>query len=239
MLRINTTEPLQLTQRPLELTPHKALPGMERARPDSIEENLTYRGPAKKLILQDVRRTKNAIDHVKQLPLPGEALHLVVDGRFEPCDLIPDVCRLSATKHIKSLTVTTLGLNPDNVWTIAQGMDQEQINEVSILVSHYFKSADADEYAYLKKEIEGRGGKVNGVRTHAKIMLLEMIDGECYTIEGSGNMRSCQSIEQFVITNDRALLEFHRNWIESYLDTLGDGKETHLRSNKTQKKPKT
>lgn len=220
MLRLNTPEPLTLTQRPLELTPSRPLPGMDRAIPDTIPPDLMFREPSKKQLFADARRCQNAIDHIITLPAPDECLHFIVDGRYEPCDLIPAISRLHPTHHIAQLTVTTLGLNTDNVWTIASGMDQHKIDHAEILVSHYFSSVDKTEYAYLKQEIESRGGKVSFARTHTKLMLLEMSDATCFVVEGSGNMRSSNSIEQFQLTQSRPLLEFHRSWISDYLNSL-------------------
>lgn len=203
---------------------------------DSIPGDLVHRNKAAKRSFLDARRCKNAMEQILNLPEPGESLHFIVDGLYEPCDLIPAVRRMSDPAMIKRLDATTLGLNNDNTECISRGMDQGKILEANILVSHYFKSVDKDEYAFLKDEIETkRGGRVNGMRTHCKIMLLEMTDGNCYTIEGSGNFRSCQSIEQFVMTNDRALLEFHRSWIEGYINSRGDGKDTTLKQQKARK----
>lgn len=202
---------------------------------DSIPGDLVHRNKAAKRSLVDARQCQNAIEQIINLPEPGESLHFIVDGLYEPCDLIPATRRLSDPANIRRLDITTLGLNTDNVECLANGMDQGKIGECHVLVSHYFKSADKAEYAFLKDEIEKRGGRVNGMRTHCKIILMETTDDNWYTIEGSGNLRSCQSIEQFVMTNDRALLLFHRSWIEGYINSRGDGKDTTLKQQKARK----
>jgi len=199
---------------------------------DKIPTNLMHRRKAAKRALIDARQCNNAIEQIIKLPEPGESLHFIVDGRFEPCDLIPATRRLSDPATIRRLDITTLGLNTDNVDTLARGMDAGKIGECLILVSQYFFSVDRSDYQYLLQELSARGGRVNAMRTHSKLMLMETTDGNWYTIEGSGNLRSCQSIEQFVMTNDKELLLFHRKWIEDYINTRGDGK----RANKKQRK---
>ena len=175
------------------------------------------------------RHERNAIKLIQELPAEGESLHFVVDGHFEPCDLIPVTRRLVSPKIIKRLDITTLGFNRDNVACIANGMDQCKIGQVSLVCSHYFAKAEPENFEYLQTEIGGRGGRVAGLRTHSKLILMEISDGRCFTIEGSGNLRSCKSIEQFAMTNDRPLLEFHRGWLEDYINSRGnDGKYNKL-----------
>lgn len=217
--------PRKLETGPQRVPPHQ---GTARPRVDRIPDNLKLHRKAIRRKTLDARQLRNAIQHLLQLPAPGESLHFIVDGRFEPCDLIPAVRILSDPATIRRLDVTTLGLNSDNVATIAAGLDQGKLDQCSILVSHYFKSAEPAEYEYLRSEIESRGGRVNAMRTHAKLILLEMTDGNHYTIEGSGNLRACRSIEQFVLTNDRDLLLFHRGWIDEYINSRGDGTDLNL-----------
>lgn len=218
-MTLKRTTPQKLTAQS-----HHALPAAvaKKVQVDRVPENLAHRRRAIKRELLDARQLRNAIEHVLQLPQPGESIHFIVDGKFEPCDLIPATRLLSHPAVIQRLDVTTLGLNSDNVACVARGMDQGKILSASILVSHYFQSAEPAEYEYLRSEIEGRGGRVNAARTHCKLILMEMTDGNHYTIEGSGNLRACRSIEQFVMTNDRELLEFHRAWIGDYIASRGE-----------------
>jgi len=179
--------------------------------------------------LIDGRHEKNAVELIRELPAEGESLHFVVDGRFEPCDLIPVTRKLVAPKVIARLDISTLGFNLDNVACIANGMDQGKIGQVSLICSHYFSKAERSAFEYLQNQIGGRGGRVASLRTHAKLILMEISDGRCFTIEGSGNLRSCKSIEQFVFTNDKELLLFHRKWMDDYIESRGnDGRYTKL-----------
>jgi hypothetical protein len=232
MLQIRTRQLALDEQCELALT-ERRLPTIGQdasTRRDQIAEGLLLRTKASRRSQVDARQCKHAIEQIIHLPQPGESLHFIVDGRFEPCDLIPATRRLSDPATIRRLDVTTLGLNSDNVQCIARGMDQGKIGECLILVSQYFAKVDKLDYAILQDEITKRNGRVNAVRTHSKLILMEMTDGSnWYTIEGSGNLRSCNSIEQFVMTNDRALLLFHRAWIEEYLITRTDSDKRRKR----------
>lgn len=172
---------------------------------------------AKRRSFIDARREANVIEHLINLPAPGDSLHIIIDGRFEPCDIIPATRRLSDPATIKDLTITTLGLNEDNVSTLCNGLDAGKIGSLTLIVCQYFRGTERPLFEWMKAEIESRGGRVRGLRSHCKIMLLEMTDGNCYTVEGSANLRSCRSVEQLVMTNDRSLLDFHRNWINDFI----------------------
>lgn len=207
----------------------KTLPGMPQSvkKKDGIANDLLHRRKAAQRLLIDGRHERNAIDLIRELPSESESLHFVVDGHFEPCDLIPVTRRLVSPAIISRLHITTLGFNLDNVACIANGMDQGKIGQVTLMCSHYFAKAEKTSFEYLQTEIGGRGGRVAALRTHTKLILMEISDGRFFTIEGSGNLRSCKSIEQFVFTNDRELLLFHRRWIDDYIETRGnDGKYT-------------
>jgi hypothetical protein len=220
---------LEANKRTLKTSPRTLLGLGPKATADTIQKNLTLRRKAARRAVLDARQCKNAIEQILELPKPGESLHFIVDGLFEPCDLIPATRRLSDPAVIQRLDITTLGVNNDNTSCIANGMDQGKILECSILVSQYFCRVEKGDYQFLKQELEQRGGRVNAMRTHSKLMLMELTDGNFFTVEGSGNLRSCQSIEQFVMTNDRELLLFHRAWIEEYINTREDGRESNRR----------
>lgn len=207
----------------LQVTRRRQLAVGAKLPADSIQSNLSLRRIPTKRDLLDARNIQNSIEHIIRLPKLGESLHFVVDGRFEPCDLIPATRRLSDPAAIRRLDLTTLGVNNDNTACLASGIDQGKILECNVLVSQYFFRVESPDYQYLKSEIETRGGRVHNNRVHTKLILMEMTDGtNWYTIEGSGNLRSCQSIEQFVMTNDRDLLLFHRAWIDEYIQSRGD-----------------
>lgn len=203
----------------------RTLPGIEHPagsrKIDKLPPDILKRRRAARRLLIDARHEKNALELIVTLPKPGESLHFVIDGRFEPCDLIPATRRLSHPATIATLIVTTLGFNADNVATISRGMDQGKLGAVTLICSHYFKKSDTGLYELALTEIAGRGGRVFGLRTHSKLILMETTAGDFHVIEGSGNLRSCKSIEQFCWTNDRELFEFHRKWLEDYIATTG------------------
>lgn len=182
-----------------------------------VPANLAIRRRAARRDFIDARHEKNAIEHILKLPATGDAIHIIIDGRFHPCDIIPATRRLSHPATIKRLDITTLSYNLENVNTLCRGIDQGKIGSVLLVPSVYFAKVEKPLYEHTQTELQQRGSRAVAGYVHAKLILMEMTNGDCFTVEGSGNLRSCKSIEQFAIINDRPLLEFHRGWIETYL----------------------
>ena len=51
---------------------------------------------------------------------------------------------------------------------------------------------------------------------HSKILLFDFPTA-AFVVESSANLRSCNNLEQFCLTQSRPLLEFHRQWISRML----------------------
>lgn len=182
-----------------------------------LPADLLHRRRVLRRELRDARHEKNAINLLVNLPNDGDSFHFVIDGRFHPCDLIPVTRKLSDPAIITRLDITTLSYNLTNVQSICEGIDKGKIGNVLLVPSRYFSEVEKPLLEHTRTELEKRGSRVVPGYVHAKLILMEMSDGRCFTIEGSGNLRSCKSIEQFVMSCDRSLLEFHRGWIERYL----------------------
>jgi hypothetical protein len=186
-------------------------------RQGKLPPDLLHRRRALRRELRDARHEKNALELIVELPVEGESLHFVVDGRFHPCDLIPVTRRLADPAIITRLDITTLSYNLTNVQSLCDGLDKGKIGNVLLVPSRYFSEIEKPLFAHTKTELEKRGSRIIPGYVHTKLILMEISDGRCFTIEGSGNLRSCKSIEQFVMSCDRPLLEFHRGWLEKYL----------------------
>jgi hypothetical protein len=88
----------------------------------------------------------------------------------------------------------------------------------NVLTGTYFKRRETAVYAFLLEGIRARGGRFRAFQNHAKVQLIANPDRDAwYTVEGSANLTSNPRLEQYVITNDRPLWEFHRRWMEEML----------------------
>lgn len=168
---------------------------------------------ARRHVTYDLRNVPNAIALVKPLPRPDEVAHAVMGGDFACWDLVPAILDL-AGRPAEELYIATLGFNAQNSWHLCQLLDQGAIRRAHILASDYFAKADAPTFREAKAQLQARGATLTSSRNHAKVIGLAF-ERDAYVVEGSANMRSCNNLEQFTLTNDRKLFEFHRNWIQS------------------------
>jgi hypothetical protein len=175
--------------------------------------NASVRTRAARRRFYDLSRVPNAARLITPLPAPGETIHALMGGDFHAWDLVPAIAgQLSVT--IAELYVTTLGFNHANNQHLCEMLDAGAIGSAFILCSEYFRDADNDVYTAAERRLAERGSKIKAVRNHSKVMLIRPASGpDRYALESSANLRSCNNLEQFALTNDAALFEFHRGWI--------------------------
>jgi hypothetical protein len=150
-----------------------------------------------------------------RLPETGESLHIISRGLWPAWDLIPQTLRLAAPATIKTLHIATLSFSKANGEQLAALVDVGAVGSVLMICSSYLSSTEKDLVCGLATALQERGQRLVSRRCHAKVIAMELSDGRCLTIESSANLRSSRNIEQFTITHDRAVLDFHRTWMES------------------------
>ena len=92
----------------------------------------------------------------------------------------------------------------------------KDVQDVQVLCSEYMQNVDSDLYVYARREMEKVGGVLRACRNHSKILCIDF-GGEAFVVESSANLRSCNNLEQFTLTNSRELYDFHRTWIRSVI----------------------
>jgi hypothetical protein len=166
------------------------------------DDKRTRRG-IKKLV-----RPENAAELAEHLPEPGDCTHAVVRGDFVLADMIPF---LLGDRVADILAISTLGMSRDNAAKLAEMQAAGQVRRLFLLVSHYFSRVDKTG---TYREVKGiLGDAVVVAHTHAKVILVSAAPS-FFVVEGSANLRSCDSIEQFAIWNDEELLNWHLEWMQ-------------------------
>jgi hypothetical protein len=185
------------------------------ARRELAGDRAFRRTPAKRTFI-DARQVSNCVAHIGRLPAPGETIHLVCSGGYSLFHHIEAALELAAPTKIKYMAVATLGFSKDNLERLIAMLDAGQVGKLDFLFSVYFRSNEREICERLAHELTTRGQRVLSMRTHAKLLLIELgVGRDCYVIESSANLRSCKNVEQSTFTNDRSLLAFHRGWIDS------------------------
>jgi len=163
----------------------------------------------------DLSRVPNAVKLIKPLPAQGQTIHALMGGDFHAWDLIPAIHGLLGCS-IAELYITTLGFNHANNGHLCQMLDSGEVKQAFVLCSEYFRDADRDVFNDAERRLVERGARIKAVRNHSKIIAILPVGSiHCYTVESSANLRSCNNIEQFTLTNDRELFAFHRKWIRA------------------------
>lgn len=159
-----------------------------------------------------VRQRENLREPVDAVPAPGEALHVVSANRFNFWTWVPVLVDLiGATDEFYCATWTA---NFQSVREFFELWDAGKIRSTAgFCLGTYFKRREPVVYTKLAEGLAKRGGWIKAFETHCKVVLLNSPERDVYlTIEGSANLTANPRLEQYVVSNDRALWEFHRAW---------------------------
>jgi len=146
-------------------------------------------------------------------PEPGESVHILSRAQFDFWTWVPAM--LDWIGHSPDLYCSTWTASRANVVELLELWDAGRIGRAHFLTGLYFKRRETAVYARLLEGLRTRGGRYCSSRNHAKVLLLANAARKAWlTIEGSANLTSNPRTENYIITNDRGLWEFHRGWME-------------------------
>jgi len=186
--------------------------GAEKVAPPRFEAK------AKRREMINMLRVSNAAEHLDHLPGPGCAIHAIMKGNYSYADMIPAVLKLSAPARFDYLAATTLGFSQKAALQLIGLIDSGNVRTLDFVCADFFEKADPEVCKFAREELSRRGSRFAAARCHAKIILMGLDDGSRYVSESSANIRACRSIEQFALTNDPDLYEFHHGWIDELMD---------------------
>jgi len=157
-------------------------------------------------------KPENAQCLAPYLPDPGETTHAIVRGDFVLAEIIPVILK---KKTAETIAIATLGMSEKNAEMLAGLHARGQVQNLQIVVSHYFASVDAT--STFAKVCQILGPHAPAVtRNHAKVIII-IQPPNFYTVAGSANLRSSDNIEQFAIWNDPEVADFHLNWMKELI----------------------
>jgi hypothetical protein len=154
-----------------------------------------------------------AAEVLNRLPIQNESIHIILRGGFRNWDFVPAILQLAAPARATDLWLATLGYDQETGEGLLRLLDAGQVGTCTLLASVYFQAHEKTLWGWLASGLERRGSRALAARNHAKLILFRMSDGRHFTMEGSGNLRSCRNAEQATLTADRGLYHFHAGWI--------------------------
>lgn len=179
----------------------------------NIERPRVYRAKPRRKYLNAIKR--EALDlFLTELPEPGETWHIVSNGTFDYWTFCPTILRL-----IRPRVATLAGtwtMNRSNVNEMFDLFDAGKLCSISILTGTYFKTRESSVANTLIEGMIQRGQRYRAFQNHAKVMLISA-PPDYYVLEGSANWTANPRLEQNTLSNDRALWDFHKTWMEEML----------------------
>jgi hypothetical protein len=96
---------------------------------------------------------------------------------------------------------------------------------LTLLVSVFFREHNKPLHEHAVEELrEFPSVKVGAARSHCKVTLFDLGDGDALVFEGSANLRTNKNREQLAAFRDRELHDWHAAWIDE-LVSADDGKK--------------
>jgi hypothetical protein len=120
--------------------------------------------------------------------------------------------------ELKDIYLTSLSLNSSTFDKINSKLQNIKIN---LLISSYWLTVDKSSIleTYYRQGLL-KNYNIGYYRNHTKIVLLEFKNKditEYYTLSGSANLRSSNTLEQFVIIEDQEIHNFNKEWISDLI----------------------
>lgn len=166
---------------------------------------------------------KNAQKMAAQIDLsPGARTFAWVSGDFIFGDLLE---ALVVKKRIdpRRIYICSLGMSQDNIDSLKNILCATRVEKLTVLLSGYFYSHERDRLIpYLYEQLDvGDVTQVAFANYHCKIIAVETWHGHYFTIHGSANMRSSNSIEQIVVEEGEELYRFNADIMEQQARLYG------------------
>jgi hypothetical protein len=144
------------------------------------------------------------------LPAEGETLHALMTGRYDLMHLIAVLIRrLGGCSDVK---IATLSFNGKNLAEMLALMDGGA--NLTLLASAFFRDHNKELWTETLEDFRERGQRAAAARSHCKVVTLACLDGRRFSLEGSANLRTNSNREQFALTHDEAVHDWHARWID-------------------------
>jgi hypothetical protein len=165
-------------------------------------------------------KTKYAADLAKELVgniKLNTQRRVLLSGAFVFCDFICELIKQNDW-HITTMTISTLGMNFENVDALHELLAEGWLDELNLIISDGFYNRDyytKVQYLYKMLDIEDMT-QIAVAGNHTKDCIFEIEGGGHICIEGSANLQSSACIEKIFITES----EEDYLWNKDYLDKI-------------------
>jgi hypothetical protein len=166
---------------------------------------------------------KEARELLDALPGHGEAVHAVMTGTYDLMlllvallDLHPAPCR--------RLRIATLAYAKRNAAELLSLLESGKVGGLTLLASSFFRGHNKELCEWFADELaDFPGSRAAYARNHCKVVAFDFADGAGLVLEGSANLRTNGNREQLCLVNDRALHDWHAQWIDGLVNSHAEG----------------
>jgi len=166
------------------------------------------------------RAAKTAAELLPELPAKGEAVHALMLGTFDLCQVITAVVpRLPDCRHLR---IATLCFSKRNAAELLSLLDNRPALGFTLLVSSFFREHNKGLYEWFTEELqEHPTARIAAARSHCKVVCFDIGPKDALVFEGSANLRTNKNREQLAAVRDRTLHDWHAGWIDALVNTDG------------------
>jgi hypothetical protein len=93
--------------------------------------------------------------------------------------------------------------------------DSGTVGKMTLLCSAFFRDHNKELWAETLAEFRDRGQRAAAARSHCKVVAVACADGRKLVMEGSANLRTNSNLEQFTLTHDACVHDWHARWIDA------------------------
>lgn len=186
---------------------------------DTIETDATPEAKSikirSKIKAKKITKAQELSDIITHIPTPGYSYHYISSGKYDFYTAVPLFVDLLGV--IDEFYGSTWTMSRDHAVDLLNQFDSGKIKKISMLTGLYFKRRETAVYSTLVEGLIKRGQRYTAAKNHAKVILINS-GNHRIVIEGSANFTANPRIEQYVMTNNKRLYEFHREWMEVVLN---------------------
>ncbi|HXD86514.1 MAG TPA: hypothetical protein VN641_08475 [Urbifossiella sp.] len=171
------------------------------------------------------RAAKTAAELLPSLPAIGEAIHCLMLGTFDLCQVIAATLKLAPTCW--HLRIATLCFSKRNAAELLSLLETHPELRLTMLVSEFFQGHNKEMFEGFAGDLHDYPdrARIAAARSHAKVVTFDIGPGDGLVFEGSANLRTNGNREQLTVIRDRELHEWHAGWIDGLVDIHGSRTE--------------
>ena len=171
------------------------------------------------------RAAKTAAELLPDLPAIGEAIHCLMLGTFDLCQVIS--ATVKQRPDCRHLRIATLCFSKRNAAELLGLLESLPALRLTLLVSDFFKGHNKEEFEKFAEGLQEYPdrARITAARTHAKVVAFDLDTADGLVFEGSANLRTNGNREQLAVIRDRGLHDFHAEWIDSLVFADGTQEE--------------